>query len=378
MKLFLDFSLAAGVVLSALILVLLFKQGKRDQAKKVLISIFILVFLVLLFTYGYLNRNAVIIVTTFIFESSSAVMIGPMIYLYIKCLVSNSSISLKTHGVHFIFPLLYIFIISIPGLYNGISKKHDLEYLDDIEFLASLSIIYSLVYCIISLKLLNRFQEVIKRNYSNIDNRDLRWIFHFLSGIIAVILIDITTTLYELTFGVLEWNIGYLTIVPIVYLIAYLGYFGLSQSKILLPDHLMKSIDSSEAADSVPDKKLAYDTDEMKGLEEKLKEAMKAKQPYLEEDLTLRKLSALISTTDKTLSALLNQHMNISFYDYINSFRVEEVKLRMQDTDFDNLTLLGIAYECGFPSKTTFNRVFKKFTSLSPSAYRKQLSLVKK
>jgi len=92
---------------------------------------------------------------------------------------------------------------------------------------------------------------------------------------------------------------------------------------------------------------------------------------YLDENLTLSKLAELIPTTDKKLSTFLNQHLNITFYDMINAYRVESVKEKLLSNNYNNLTLLGIAYESGFNSKSSFNRIFKKETGLSPSEYKK-------
>jgi AraC-like DNA-binding protein len=87
----------------------------------------------------------------------------------------------------------------------------------------------------------------------------------------------------------------------------------------------------------------------------------------------LNKLAKHIPTTDKKLSLLLNQYMNTTFYDFVNAYRVQSVKEKLASVDFDNLTLLGIAYESGFKSKTSFNRIFKKETGFSPSEYKKSL-----
>ena len=62
---------------------------------------------------------------------------------------------------------------------------------------------------------------------------------------------------------------------------------------------------------------------------------------------------------------------NISFFDFINSYRVEEVKKQLADTAMANRNILGIALDCGFNSKATFNTAFKKFTGMTPSAYQK-------
>ena len=86
--------------------------------------------------------------------------------------------------------------------------------------------------------------------------------------------------------------------------------------------------------------------------------------------LTLGILADAISMTDKKLSALLNHYLQTSFYDFINAYRVTEVQNKMKDERYDHYTLLAIGLECGFKSKASFNRIFKKVTGLSPSKYK--------
>ncbi|HDR04981.1 MAG TPA: AraC family transcriptional regulator [Candidatus Marinimicrobia bacterium] len=68
------------------------------------------------------------------------------------------------------------------------------------------------------------------------------------------------------------------------------------------------------------------------------------------------------------VSELLNQKMNQNFFDFINKLRIEEFKKRRQYPEFDHLSILGLALECGFNSKAAFYRAYKKFEGGSPSA----------
>jgi AraC-like DNA-binding protein len=73
------------------------------------------------------------------------------------------------------------------------------------------------------------------------------------------------------------------------------------------------------------------------------------------------------------LSQLINDGLGDNFYDFVNKYRVDEVKRLMTDPKAKNFNLLGIALEAGFKSKSTFNLIFKRFTGLTPSEYRKNL-----
>jgi len=195
-----------------------------------------------------------------------------------------------------------------------------------------------------------------------------------LQGILIVISIDVVLELYEMVFGYFKWDTGYITVVAMIALIGYLGYYGINQSKILLPHFLLKDMETRE--DNGGKEKVTFTInftkDEITLLTNKIKTVLKDEKPYLDEDLTLNKLALMLETTDKKLSTFLNQHLHTNFYDLINKERVAAVKEKMDSAHFNKYTLLGIAYESGFKSKTSFNRIFKKETGLSPSEYRKQ------
>ena len=91
--------------------------------------------------------------------------------------------------------------------------------------------------------------------------------------------------------------------------------------------------------------------------------------PYLDPELTLRTLAAQIDLSERKLSTILNEGLGTSFYDYVNAYRVQEAKARLTADDAANYSISGIGELCGFNSKSTFFRIFKKATGLSPGAY---------
>src|SRR5690606_26531983 len=98
---------------------------------------------------------------------------------------------------------------------------------------------------------------------------------------------------------------------------------------------------------------------EIENLKIKLNEILTTKKLYLNDSLSLSALAEELGIGDKKLSELLNQQMNTNFYNLINEYRVNEVMHRIRDKENNKYTLLSMAYECGFQSKTSFNRVFK-------------------
>ena len=98
---------------------------------------------------------------------------------------------------------------------------------------------------------------------------------------------------------------------------------------------------------------------------------MQKEKPYLQPDLTLSDLAATLKTNTSILSLAINAGFGKNFNDFINEYRVEDFKAKMASKEFQHLTLLAVAFESGFNSKTTFNRAFKKFTNQNPSDFQK-------
>lgn len=105
----------------------------------------------------------------------------------------------------------------------------------------------------------------------------------------------------------------------------------------------------------------------------RLKEAVAVNRLYEDPELTLIALAAKLKMHPHDLSRIINLGMDKNFSDFINEFRVRDIARKMQDPAYDRLTLLGIAYESGFNSKTTFNRVFKDMTGKTPAEYKSSL-----
>lgn len=114
--------------------------------------------------------------------------------------------------------------------------------------------------------------------------------------------------------------------------------------------------------------------DEMHRITKKLEQLMEHKKLYLDAEITIDKLAGYLLCSKHHLSQVLNAQLKKSFYDYINTYRVEEAKILLTDAARSEHKIASIAYDAGFNSLSTFNDVFKKLTGLTPSQYRKQLA----
>ena len=101
----------------------------------------------------------------------------------------------------------------------------------------------------------------------------------------------------------------------------------------------------------------------------RLEKLMEEEKPYLQTECSLRQLAQMIDMHPNNLSQLLNEKIGKNFSEFINSYRIETFKAKAKDATNQHLTILGLAYESGFNSKTTFNTFFKKEMGMTPRKY---------
>lgn len=105
-----------------------------------------------------------------------------------------------------------------------------------------------------------------------------------------------------------------------------------------------------------------------------LESHLKSHKPYLQSDLSLETLATELNWQPRHLSSLISRHYRCHFFEFLNKFRIEEAKQRMQSEQYKHATILDIMYECGFNSKTTFNTCFKKHTGQTPREFKRSTS----
>jgi AraC-like DNA-binding protein len=114
---------------------------------------------------------------------------------------------------------------------------------------------------------------------------------------------------------------------------------------------------------------LSFSDEEVTHYTTLLKKSMEEDKLYLESSLNLQSVSTHTNIAQKTISYILNNYHNKSFNEFVNEYRIQEVKKRLLEKDKDHLTIYGIALDCGFNSQATFQRAFKSITGVSPKEY---------
>lgn len=122
-----------------------------------------------------------------------------------------------------------------------------------------------------------------------------------------------------------------------------------------------------------------YRTSSLRGVEEvrlyqRIRDVMERDRVFLDPNLSLRRLATLVDTNTKYLSQVINHFRNENFLTFVNSYRIEEVKNRIREYQHKELTFFGVGQQCGFKNKSTFYKVFRDHTGLTPNAFAKKLS----
>jgi AraC-type DNA-binding domain-containing proteins len=231
----------------------------------------------------------------------------------------------------------------------------------------------------LSLFEVKKYHKRLKQNFSDIEKLKLDWLIYLLIGIIIVwsfefvqiILIELLSEPENIVF-----NYIYVVISVSMYAVAFKS---LKQPEIFIQSYpLEKNIVEDAAASSGEDKNTSY---KKSGLSDEkaallintLGTIMSTDKPYKTANLSLNDLAEMLSITPHNLSEIINTKLNKTFYDYISAYRVEEVKQLMKEDKNEVYSILSIALDAGFNSKSAFNNIFKKTTGITPSEYRKSL-----
>lgn len=352
--------------------ILLTKKGKSTA--DLILLIWLCVILVQLILFSIVSTNEYLKFPYLLgIEIPLPLLHGPFLFLYTVAL-SSGQLSRPNIFLHFI-PFAIAFITVIPFLILS-SKKKIIVYQNEGEGFETLStiifvgiIISGIIYTILSLRVLSNHKKKIKDNFSSIEKINLQWLFRLLIGL-SFIWVIVLFADDEIIFS------------AVVLFVAFIGYYGIKQVGVFTNQQVLElspAIESKELAElsvAAPEvskyNKSALSDSQLKAIHGELVQLMEQKKLFLTPELTLIMVAEELEIHPNTISQVINTVEQNNFFDYVNTLRIEEFKERIADPDNQKYTLLSLAYECGFNSKTSFNRNFKNLTGKSPSEYLKE------
>jgi len=307
-------------------------------------------------------------------------VLAPLIYFYVKSITTSDFIFKKRDFLHFVpwvaFFCIKLFILfydaSQPGFddtQNGyMVMKYEWKYINPIVTIFSLG--QMLLYLAFTFQLFYQYRNKIQHYFSNTYKLELNWIrnflyiysFIFLYGIVQLFINEFITELNWMQ----KWWLQFCSALAVIY-IGIKGYFT---NTVMLTSLNFESDEKLHIHTEI----ITIDTkvsDDIRKKEEQLKVYFEQEKPFLNPDLNLIELAKRVNMSRAELSEVINTGFGSNFNDFINHFRVEAFKEKLHEGKHEQLSLLGIAYDCGFNSKATFNRVFKKLTNTSPTEFLK-------
>ncbi|MGN7865310.1 helix-turn-helix domain-containing protein [Chryseobacterium sp. 22458] len=295
---------------------------------------------------------------------------GPMLYFYVLS-VTGSKIRKKTWLLHSV--PIFIVALSISQLLMLSPWDRLIIYQnggDGYKLLSTvlkyLMIFSGILYIGLSLFAMRTYKKGLSDQYSNTEKMNMNWIYYLIVGM-ALIWIAVIVRNDILIFSI------------VVLFILVAAYFGISRVGILNLVVESESVEEKPANDNLPEiikyQKTSPGDDAIQEIYEKLTHRMEQEKLYKDPELNLNYVAQLLDVHPNILSQTINTMEEKNFYDYINRQRIEEFKRIACLPENQKFTILSLAFESGFNSKTSFNRNFKKYMDCSPREFLRSRSI---
>ena len=348
----------AGISIALFIEFLLISKKNKSASDKIL-TLWMFVILVHLFVF-FLFYSGDIFDFPFLLgpEQPLPLFHGVLLFLYVSVLtkqVPRHRMLMFLHFLPIIVTYAYLFtFFALPAdqkiqIYRNQGAGY--EWFLMVKWPAMSA--YGLIYVILSALLLRKHELNIREHFSDLIKVDLLWLRILTYGLGIIWLLVIFFRNDAITFA---------GVVVFVFLI---GFFGVRQGEIF--SHGLLEPESEEEKKKYP--KYGLTEEAAAKLHQALMQLMTESALYKKAELSIDELAEKLDVHPNYLSQVINQKEKKNFYDFVNTYRLEEFKRLIAMPRNQNLTLLSVAFDCGFNSKSSFNRYFKKATSQTPSEY---------
>lgn len=312
-------------------------------------------------------------------------LVAPLLWYYVRAL-NEEGFRLGPGSLFHLLPALICLLLQLPFLLEGSFYKmalmytwlHDFRPNDDylVRFWFELALpVQAAIYLGLVWHRIRTHEQQIRELFSNIDYLTLAW----LRKVVVAFALGMTGLVLSWILLIAGYQMnGVILCVPLAncLMVYYLSWHALTRNQrplrltsLPLPAPLVVPTDSAPA-DHPKYQKSKLSIEYCRRILDDLDRLLIHKKPYLDYDLTLVGLADQLRISRNHLSQVLNQHLKTTFYDYINRFRLKEVAARLVDQTYAELGIIDIASDCGFNTKSTFNKAFKEWYGVSPSEYR--------
>lgn len=356
-----------GIVLSVFIVLLLNGRDVRKGRANVYLSILLLA---LAFSVAHILFAGAVVshLSTKVYSVGDPTffLIAPLLWFY-TCALGGEKSSIGQRILHFV-PFLFIVTLSLTlrSIENSTLTTLLVEYHNAVFIIFWILLIVQFsTYLLMIRNRWRTFSISVENEVSNKENVSITWVRFYMIVFLIVNVIFLCILFVAIHYDDRSVLVRSTAVIFSLSIFA-IGYKGILQREIFLVD--------AAAVPAPAPSAVHVRTNEQEQRLQELKAFMENNRPYLDPDLTLTELATRMNTTRGALSALINEAAGSNFYDFVNRYRVEQVKKLMADPAMKNYNVLGIALEAGFRSKSTFNLIFKRFTGLTPSEYKRNMA----
>lgn len=305
---------------------------------------------------------------------------APLFFIYIRKLLIIPSKNKLKQWLFFVPAILHFFVY-LPMIfmdqYGFTSQVVDLSLKKVFVVTGGVALIFNLFFWVKSNRVIKTYEQNLVNNHSFEQN------VNYLSSIINLKLFCLIVWALTYIIGIAGWfthnNWTWITdlstdLVWILFALVVfcLGYFAMTQPEIF-------KVPEEDTAEALPTKEKIVvekiNSEELLAGKQLLEHIMLTQKPYLNPKLSLAELAEMAGSNVHRLSKVINDGFNKNFFDFVNSYRVEEFKQRMLNDEYKQQTFLSNAFSVGFNSKTAFNRSFKKLTGKTPRQYFKDTNI---
>ena len=308
------------------------------------------------FSYNILLTNQLFLDILPKYSCSYGFLYGPFLYLYVKFHFHKDLVFKPLYFLHFVPFIAVVFLTTI-----------GFRVCNSIMFLVVLSVM--LIYGLFGFAEITQYNKVIFQVSANNSSSETKWVKTLLLIQIVILILNfLHLQLNEIVLFNLRFTLEPFVQFGVLVLVNVIIYQGLKNpqffQKISKTDLVIAEINQSK------EKINKLNNEELKPLATKLEKYTSQNKPYLNSELDLETLAKAMQVHPKTLSQAINQILGSNFSEFINSYRIEEAKLLLQNNTDNQMTIMEVMYDVGFNSRSVFNTAFKNKTGVTPSQFK--------
>ena len=378
----------SGIIIAFFLALVLLTKKHKTQADYILFAWIVMLAFHLLTFYILFTEQYATYPTLAGLGLPLPLLHGPFLYLYTH--QQTSSRPFKARQLLHFLPVLLSYV-SFSSYYLLSAQQKQEVLLNEgqgfeLPLQLNLYAIYAsgIIYVTLSLIRILKYRRDMVQQFSNTEKINFNWLLYLIFWIVAIWVVILLGGKDELIYGAASL------------FVLWLGYFGIKQVQVFTqntpqiqltsvsPPHSSPSVIADRIVDDEPEimatsgidtylkyQKSTLSEEEAEDIHRRLRQLMAEQKPYKNPDLTLNELAKSLDVHPNYLSQVINSKENKSFYDLVNEMRVNAFIKNISQPISQQYTLLAIAFDCGFNSKASFNRNFKKYTGHTPSDYLK-------